>query len=231
MLRICRKCRTEYHGDPGSTLCPCCVLEQRKTTIRTRICRTCEIEFPGGPRAWYCPSCRSDRKKKLGQEYRERRAVGKQRFIGSEDICCFCGKAYIVSSGNQRYCPDCAPQQWAEADRKQAREYYTAHGDPNKRNTQRKAHSAELLCSVCGKPYIPSNASKTCSATCSAELARRNKADWEKAHREERNQKQKASKRAKLDRMTPQEREAYREKINEAARINYHKAKHKEDLQ
>ena len=76
MFRICRTCRIEYDGDPGSTLCPSCVKAGRKTTIRDRTCRTCGTTFPGGPRAWYCPDCRADRQKKQAQEAYRRKASG-----------------------------------------------------------------------------------------------------------------------------------------------------------
>lgn len=188
MLRICRKCQTEYQGDPGSTLCPACVKEQKKTTIRTRSCRACGAKFSGGPRAWYCPECRRERKQQQGRENYNRKIAGKCRSIGSEDLCTLCGEPYVVASGLQRYCPKCAPQAYAEADRRQALEYYAVHGDPDKRREQRKAQSAELMCVVCGKPYIPADASKTCSPECSAELTRRNTAQWEKTHRDQRRQ-------------------------------------------
>lgn len=187
MLRICRQCRTEYDGDPGSTLCPSCVKEGRRTTIRDRICRTCGTTFPGGPRAWYCPDCRAERQRAQRRNYHWRSAAGKTRRIGSEDICTICGKPYTVASGLQRYCPSCAPAIYAEIDRQQGRAWYTANADPDTRRETRKAHTAELLCAICGSPFKPTDASVTCSPACSAELRKRNNAAWEKAHREERN--------------------------------------------
>lgn len=228
MLRICRKCRIEYDGDPGSTLCPSCVKDGRKTTIRDRTCRTCGIIFPGGPRAWYCPDCRADRQKEQAREAYHRKVAGNTRPIGSTDICTICGKPYIVASGLQRYCPSCAPGAWAEADRQQGREYYAAHGDADARRELRQAHTAELLCVICGKPYKPIYASATCSPACSAELARRNSAAWEKGHKEERNAYHRELSKAKFEAMTPEEREANRKTINANARRNYHRRKNKE---
>lgn len=187
MRRICRTCKVEYEGDPGSTLCPACVRAQKSTTIRTRTCRTCGTPFPGGPRAWYCPACRAGRQRAQSRDYHRRKAADKVRAIGSEDLCTVCGKPYAVASGRQRYCPDCAPEAQAAADRQQALAYYAAHRDPDTRREQRKAHAAELLCVICGKPYIPTDASKTCSAACSAELARRSCARWESNHKPQRN--------------------------------------------
>lgn len=187
MRRICRTCKVEYEGSPGSTLCPSCVREGRKSTIRDRVCRTCGAEFPGGPRAWYCPGCREQRKKAQAHDYHRRKVAGKSRPIGSEDLCEICGKPYTVNSSRQRYCPECAPAAWAEADRQQGREWYAANADPDKRRLTRQAHAAELLCIICGKSYIPTDASKTCSPECSAELHRRNASTWESTHRPQRN--------------------------------------------
>lgn len=187
MLRICRTCNVEYSGDPGSTLCPSCVREGRKSTIRDRVCRTCGITFPGGPRAWYCPGCRDHRKKAQVSDYRSRKAAGKARSIGSEDLCEICGQSYTVASGLQRYCPDCAPAALAETDRQQGRAWYAAYGDPDKRRKTRQAHTAELICAICGKTYTPTDASKTCSPECSAELHRRSAARWESDHKSQRN--------------------------------------------
>lgn len=188
MIRICRTCKVEYDGDPGSTLCPFCVREGRKTTIRDRTCRTCGNTFPGGPRAWYCPACREDRKKAQKRDYNHRKAHGRSRAIGSTDICTICGKPYAVNSGRQRYCPDCAPEAWAEADRQQGRGWYAEHGDPDARRQLRHAHTAELLCAVCGKSFKPADTSITCSPACSVELAKRNCAKWERSHKAERNE-------------------------------------------
>ena len=188
MLRICRRCRSEYNGDPGSTLCPSCVREGRKTTIRDRVCRTCGAAFPGGPRAWYCPDCRADRQKAQSRDYHRRKAAGKTRSIGSEDLCEICGNPYTVSSGRQRYCPDCAPAAIAEADRQQGRAWYASNAAPDARRELRQSHAAELKCVICGRPYKPTDASATCSPACSAELHRRTASAWEKDHRAERTQ-------------------------------------------
>ena len=229
MLRICRKCRVEYDGDPGSTLCPSCVKEGRKNTICDRTCRTCGTVFPGGPRAWYCPDCRADRQRKQSQEAYRRKVSGKTRSIGSTDICTICGKPYTVASGLQRYCPDCAPAAIAEKDRHQAREYYAAHGDPDARRELRQAHAAELLCVVCSKPYRPTDAAKTCSPACSAELARQSNANWERSHKTVRNAYHRDLTKAKLESMSPEELDAHRQRINANARRNYHRRKKKED--
>ena len=229
MLRICRNCRIEYDGAPGSTLCPSCVKEERKSTIRDRTCRTCGIIFPGGPRAWYCPDCRAARQKEQNREYHRRTVTGTARAIGSEDICTICGTSYTVNSGRQRYCPTCASGAWKESDRRQGREYYAAHGNPDARRELRQAHTAELLCEVCRKPYKPISTAKACSPACSAELARRNSSNWERSHKDERTAYHRDLIKTKMEAMAPEELDAYRQRINATARRNYHRRKKKED--
>ena len=187
MLRICRICKVEYEGDPGSTLCAACVRAQKSTTIRSRVCRTCGISFPGGPRAWYCPACRADRKKATGRAYHQRAAAGQVRKLGSEDICAICGKPYTVTGGLQRYCPNCAPEAIREADRAAGRAWAAQNAPPEERKALRKAHAAELTCRICCKPFRPHDTSQTCSPECSAQLAKVNAANWEKNHKAERN--------------------------------------------
>lgn len=185
MLRICRNCRLEYDGDPGSTLCPSCVAEGKKTTIRPRVCRECGITFPGGPRAWYCPDCRSDRRR---AQNRHRRKTGTARPLGSIDLCTICGGEYTVTSGLQRYCPACAPAAIKEADREQGRTWYAVNGAPDQRRKLRQEHTAELLCIVCGKAYKPTDKSRTCSKACSIALSKRYAQQYEQSHRQERNE-------------------------------------------
>jgi uncharacterized Zn ribbon protein/predicted nucleic acid-binding Zn ribbon protein len=185
MLRICRKCRREYDGDSGSTLCPSCVEEGKKTTIRDRICRECGASFPGGPRAWYCPDCRKERRRQQNRDFQRR---GTARPLGSIDLCAICGSEYTVTSGRQRYCPACAPEAVKAADRAQGRAWYAANGDPDQRRTIRHDHAAELLCVICGKAYKPKDASLTCSKECSIALSKRRTQQYERDHRELRNE-------------------------------------------
>ena len=184
MLRICRTCRREYEGDPGSTLCPSCVAEGKKSTIRPRVCRECGITFPGGPRAWYCPACRIDRRR---EQDRLRRKAGTARPLGSIDICPICGGEYTVTNGLQRYCPACAPGAIRASDRAQGRAWYATNGDPDQRRKVRQDHTAKLRCVICGKAFIPRDKSVTCSPACSKELSKKHTQEYERTHREERN--------------------------------------------
>lgn len=185
MKRICKYCGAGYDGDPGSTACPECVKKLRSSTIRDRICRACGATFPGGPRAWYCPTCRADRRREADRRYKH---SGPSRKIGSTDICQICGNPYTVVSGLQKYCPDCAPDAVRTIDRAQSKAWAAEHLDPKQRREARQTCTAPLLCAVCGKPFLPDDASHTCSKACQSIYARQRASKWEKTHREHRNQ-------------------------------------------
>lgn len=229
MLRVCRKCRIEYDGAPGSTLCPSCVREGRKTSIRDRTCRACGATFPGGPRAWYCPRCRRERKRIQKNQANARARSGTTRKLGSEDCCIVCGDLYIVKSGNQHYCPNCAVEAVRVIDRQQSKDWNAANTTPEGRRELRQAQTAELLCIVCGKPYAPNSKSLSCSPECAAEYHHRKRRAWEAENAAALNAYQRSRRTKKLAAMTPEERAAYREKVNAKARENYHKRKSKKE--
>lgn len=228
MLRRCRQCRVEYDGDPGSTLCPSCARAGKKSTVRDRICWSCAEPFPGGPRARYCPDCRRERQREQSREYQQRKAAGAVRKIGSTDSCAVCGRLYTVASGLQKYCPDCAPLAVAEADRRQGRDWYAVHGDPAVRRQLRQAQTVELTCIVCGAHFKPAGRAVTCSPACARIYRRDQCRSYELSHRESRNRQHRERTKARVDAMTPQEREEYRANNNASARINYKKRKNKE---
>lgn len=229
MRRLCKYCGAEYDGDPGGSCCPDCAFDQRRTSVRDRVCTRCGVVFPGGPAARYCPDCRRERKSETNRQYRERLAAGNVRTIGSTSICEVCGLPYIVEGGLQKYCPKCAPEAVRQIDRAASRRWSADNVTPEQRREERQAASAPVRCDVCGRLFVPSDSSRTCSAECSAELHRRQAAQWERDHRQERNQYHNDRLRAKLDAMTPEELQAYREKVNARARKNYKKRKEKEN--
>lgn len=196
MKRICKYCGVGYDGDPGSTACPACVAKLRSTTIRDRICRTCGVTFPGGPRAWYCPSCRADRRREADRRYKR---AGASRKIGSTDICQVCGKPYVVVSGLQKYCSGCAPEAVRSIDREQSKAWAVEHSDPQQRRNERQSCTAPILCVVCGKPFLPDDASHTCSKSCQAVYAKQRVARWEKDHKDYRNQYRREKRREKKE--------------------------------
>lgn len=224
MVRICRTCHREYDGSPGSTLCPNCVSASKKTTIRDRECRTCGTHFPGGPRAWYCPSCRQERKKVQCRKYKQQ---GSLRPIGSIDQCIVCGKDYIVTGGLQKYCPICAPEAVRSVDRAQGRAWHAVNSNPEHRRQLRATHSAPLICTVCGRSFVPTDGSKTCSKTCSITLSKRTMQRYEHEHRQQRNDQARANRQKRLDAMSPEDRETHRIETNRKSRENYKKRKEK----
>lgn len=169
----CKRCGAAYETDKSwSYFCPACALQaKRDTVVRQRICRQCGASFFGGPRASYCPSCRAERTKAVDKQ---RKKDGTKRPLGSEDICIRCGKPYIVTSGRQMYCPDCAEIAVREKTLPQKRAYAAANAE--KQHSHRKAMlTGAKLCTVCGKPIL----TKTPTVTCSTECARVLSSYWQ----------------------------------------------------
>jgi len=134
--------------------------QNTEKNIYDRICRQCGASFKGGPRAWYCPSCRAIRQR---EQAARRRRLGPNRHLGDIDQCIICGKDYIVESGLQKYCPDCAPKQIKVIDRVQGLEYYNVNKE--KINPARNEHRKLLRmrkCPVCGKKYSPVGGAIAC---------------------------------------------------------------------
>lgn len=116
----------------------------------------------GYPRSKRCPTCNIAAKKKIKKEYAERKKNGKSRVIGGTAYCEICGKAYIINSGRQVMCTNCA----AEQTRKRALDYYKKNAE--KTNQRRKESRSETqkkmeeirvrLCPTCGKTFTPNKA-------------------------------------------------------------------------
>ena len=135
-----------------------------QSTLGDRVCKQCGITFLGGPRAWYCPGCRLERRREMDAR---RHRTGSARHLGDTDKCVVCGADYIVTGGNQRYCPNCAPSAVAEKDRQQSLEWYAENkAEYNPVRNQRRRKN-EAVCTVCGKTFhqhgIPV---KVCSDEC-----------------------------------------------------------------
>lgn len=132
-----------------------------------RICNNCGRIFEGGPRALFCPGCRLERQRKQNAEHKARARAGKSRKIGSIATCTMCHQAYAVSSGNQKYCPNCAPEAVAERDRVQGLEYYHKNKEfinPQRNELRRKAMEK---CNECGLEFDPQGTPrKYCSEEC-----------------------------------------------------------------
>ena len=161
-LKKCSKCGKLFNtGKNEQTLCDDCVAAGRATTIRPRTCRECGATFDGGPRAWYCPSCRAVRKKEAAARYREN---GVDRPLGSIDHCTVCGKEYVVKSGRQRYCPECADDAVRQQDRMASRRWNVENNFYEER--AQHSRSGQKVCVICGKPISPGTPRITCSDEC-----------------------------------------------------------------
>lgn len=154
--------------------------------VKDRICKQCGKTFPGGPRAWYCPECRDVRKRQQAAIRRQR--LGPNRPLGSIDHCAVCGKEYIVRSGLQKYCKDCAKAAVAEKDRAASLAYYRDNKDAINPTRYEKRRVKEKTCVVCGKTFDPHGASaETCSDDCKIARKRQKQqeADRKRAEKKE----------------------------------------------
>lgn len=97
------------------------------TNLRPHTCKECGSTFQGGPRAWYCPRCRAERQAQQNREYKQRKKMGNARAIGQKYPCEICGTMYVLSSGLQRYCTDCAKEHLKEVDNKQSKDWNKSH--------------------------------------------------------------------------------------------------------
>lgn len=190
MRRICQVCGRIFDSPYDAIKCPQCAEESKRQTVLPRICRSCGKTFSGGPRAWYCPDCRAERQKEQSLQYKQRKKSGSVRKLGSTDICPICGKPYVVNGGNQKYCPDCAPDAIRAIDREQSKSWNKENISPMQKRKARRDATSPKICVVCGKSFIPSlgkGKALTCSPECAALLKSSRFRAWETAHRQERN--------------------------------------------
>ena len=171
-MRKCKSCGKEFQGSGEQRLCPDCRKQAYVASVmRLRKCVVCGATFPGGPRAKYCTECRKERAKRSAREYAQRKAAGNTRPLGSVDICQVCGGEYVVESGLQKYCPSCAAEAVRQVILPQKRERAAQHRDEfAARKKELKVDSA--ICAYCGKPYISTSPTVTCSPECAREYAR-----------------------------------------------------------
>lgn len=161
-IKKCLKCGKLFNTAKNEqTLCDNCVAAGRATTIRPRTCHECGAIFDGGPRAWYCPSCRTVRQKEAAARYRKN---GVDRPLGSIDHCTVCGKEYVVKSGRQRYCPECADDAVRQQDRMASKQWNAENNFYEERS--QRSRSGQKVCVICGKPVPPGTPRITCSDEC-----------------------------------------------------------------
>lgn len=174
VLRRCKKCGTDYWTKPGdSYLCPACAEKSRREgVLGNRTCADCGVTFLGYPRSKRCPACQREARKEAYRRSKERKKAGTTRPIGSTDICQNCGQPYTVTSGLQRYCPDCAKTVVAENVRQHKRDYMAENRD-HFDALKKEYRSGRRVCVICGKTFDSPTCTTVCSADCAAEQLRR----------------------------------------------------------
>lgn len=157
--RKCVKCGAPFERRyEDQFLCEACAAKSKANfavKLKDRTCRTCGTTFKGGPRAWYCPTCRAERER---VSRRKRNQHPPRRKLGSIDQCENCGKDYIVNSGLQRYCPECAPLMAQKKRNLISREWNKEHLDREAIKADRAQASSIRFCSVCGKEFSAEDA-------------------------------------------------------------------------
>lgn len=174
-LKICKKCGKIIQSDkdhPDIYLCPECSLQAKRDSVyREHTCKTCGTKFMGYPRSMFCPKCSGKRKKERAKKYRQN--GGKpMRPLGSVDHCEICGKEYVVNSGRQRFCPDCADLAIKGNVKELKKQYYSQ----NKEEIfayKKEMRSNRNVCVICGKVFDTDVSSVTCSPKCAKELRKR----------------------------------------------------------
>lgn len=155
---VCKRCGTPIPYDRYRVYCDACTrLNKQESLRRERVCMDCGKQFVGYPKSKRCPECQAEADKRNDAESRRRKAAGKSRRIGERYKCKICGKEYMLASGGQLYCPDCADLGVKVADAAQSRAYNVAH-----RTEIHERRRAARICIVCGKPITD----KHCTVTC-----------------------------------------------------------------
>ena len=165
--RACQVCGKPFYGSVDCHYCPECAKAQKiDTVIKIRTCQDCGIEFYSGPRAKRCPNCAYKARQETNRRHKKE---GTKRLLGSIDTCLICGKAYIVTSGRQKYCSssDCKRQGVLEWQKEHKRGYNKASGQDTKKQERRK--QAQKICVYCQRVFTSDTSTNLCSDYCRAE--------------------------------------------------------------
>ena len=122
---ICEDCGKEFLGGRYPRFCPDCrKRRQRAHAKAVRKCVVCGREFVGTARSLYCPACRLEKHRENYHRHLKRKKEGDTIVRGETvGICEICGKPFIMMAGIQKYCSDCAPEAYKEADRRRSYEW------------------------------------------------------------------------------------------------------------
>lgn len=164
----CKRCGKIIEATGEQAYCEeCRKIIKSESVMRTRICKECGIEFTGGPRASYCPECRKERQKKADRERKKRKTS--TRPIGGIDTCEICGKEYIVSSGRQKYCKECAENAIKEKVRAHKKIYMQERREINEERKKERKENRKI-CLICGRAFQAETNTVTCSKECAEKL-------------------------------------------------------------
>ena len=182
--RICKNCRKVFDVPTGKEayLCEECAGKSKSNSVlRERTCKICGATFLGYPRSFFCSECSVGRKKQQKKIYKQRKA---SRPLGSVDICENCGKEYIVNSGLQKYCTECAENRVKENIKAHKREYMAENSEKSEK-LKDETRGKRYICPICGKEFEKHTSAATCSPECERELRRRrqNRADIKRGKR------------------------------------------------
>lgn len=170
---ICKNCGKIYLTNKReSWYCPQCAKELKSYVGRKKVCARCGVEFIGYPRSKYCVACAPIVD---AEHQRNFRRNGPARPIGSIDICENCGKEYVVNSGRQKYCPECAKVVVKENIKAQKREWNRQHQEEIKKK-RAEMKKDRRVCIICGKTFSSPTPTVTCSPECAAENEHRRQA-------------------------------------------------------
>lgn len=173
-IRICKRCGREFERESNSYACMCpeCSKQAKKESVlRERTCKICGTTFMGYPRSFFCPSCKEERQRQQKRIYNQRKPA---RHINSTDICEACGKTYLVKSGMQRYCPECAKTEVPQNISAHKIEYMAANKEKINK-IKKETAGRRYVCRVCGKEFEKHSPRVTCSEECEKKLKRINR--------------------------------------------------------
>ena len=103
---------------------------QERISMFIRKCDICGAEFQTcSNRAKYCVLCRDKAQVIRNRKYAEKKKAGISIAVGSEQICPVCRKPYLVTSGSQKCCKDCARKRQNERKTPTTAEYLKRHYD------------------------------------------------------------------------------------------------------
>lgn len=165
-IRKCAECGKIYtptvKDSSFSYLCPECALKRKNGAVhQKKVCEKCGKTFLGFPKSKYCDKCVAIAKAEAKKRYMEN---DNSRVLGAKDLCERCGKEYIVKSGLQKYCPDCARQASLEKQRERKK---TQREQKKRAEAIKRAKKNRLkVCAYCGKAFNNAVSGNLCSEEC-----------------------------------------------------------------